>query len=165
MDPVTWLSYDELAERLGIERESARTLVKRKRWARQPGNDGKVRIGVPDECLEARDVPGTEAGAAPDHVPETDPAQPPAPTPDHVPVVVEVLTRHVERLEAALEEAHSRAADRDAVATERDLMAAQVEALRGALEAAGLDRDRWHELATRAPEPVPHTPWWKRLAG
>lgn len=164
MDPVTWLTYDELAERLGIERESARTLVKRKRWARQPGNDGRVRIGVPDECLEARDVPGTEAGADPAHVPEVDPVHPPAPPPDHVPVVVEVLTRHVERLEAALEAAQSRAADRDAVATERDLMAAQVEALRGALEAAGLDRDRWHQLATRAPESAP-LPWWKRLAG
>lgn len=161
LDPVTWLTYDELAERLGIERESARTLVKRKRWSRQPGNDGKVRIGVPDECLDARGAPGTEAGAAPAHVPEADPVQPP----DHVPVVVEVLTRHVERLEAALEAAQSRAADRDAVATERDLMSAQVEALRGALAASEKDRDRWHETATRALEPVPHRPWWIRMAG
>lgn len=164
MDPVTWLTYDELAERLGIERESARTLVKRKRWARRPGNDGKVRIGVPDDCLEGRDVPGDDPRNDPGHVPPTDPVQPPAPTPDHVPAVIEALTRHIERLEAQVEAAQSRVADRDAVAVERDLLAAQVEALRGALDAAGQDRDRWHDLATRTPEPTPR-PWWRRLAG
>ena len=168
LDPVTWLSYDELADRLGIERESARTLVKRKRWARQTGNDGKARIGVPDDALEARDIPGDDPRHDPAHVPSPDPAhvpeQPPVLPPDHIPVVVEVLTRHVERLEAQVEAALQRAADRDAVATERDLLAAQVEALRGALDVAGQDRDRWYELATRTPEPPP-LPWWRRLAG
>lgn len=33
-DSVTWLTYDELAARLGIERESARQHVKQKRLAR-----------------------------------------------------------------------------------------------------------------------------------
>lgn len=166
MDPVTWLTYDELADRLGIERESARTLVKRKRWARQTGNDGKARIGVPNDALEARDAPGDDLSDDPVHVPPTDPEQPPAPTPDHVPVVVGVLTRHIERLEAQMEAALQRAADRDAVATQRDLLAAQVEALRGALEVAGQDRDRWHDLATRSPEP-PSAPrsWWRRMVG
>jgi hypothetical protein len=69
MEPVIWLTYDELAERLGIERESARQHVKRKRWARRPGNDGKVRIGVPEEVLS----PGSEG--------ETDPVQPPVQEP------------------------------------------------------------------------------------
>lgn len=160
MDPVTWLTYDELAERLGIERESARTLVKRKRWARRPGNDNKVRIGVPDDALEARDVPGESPQDEPGHVPPTDPVQ----SPDHVPGVAQVLSRHIERLEAQMETALQRAADRDAVAVERDLLVAQVEALRGALEAAGQDRDRWHELATRIPAPAPRS-WWRRLAG
>lgn len=161
---MTWLTYDELAERLGIERESARTLVKRKRWARQTGNDGKARIGVPDDALEARDAPGDDPRHDPAHVSPPDPVQPPEQPPDHVPAVVEVLTRHIERLEAQVEAALQRAADRDAVATERDLLAAQVEALRGALDVAGQDRDRWHELATRTPEPPPR-PWWRRMAG
>lgn len=166
MDPVTWLTYDEIADRLGIERESARTLVKRKRWARQTGNDGKARIGVPNDALEARDAPGDDPRDEPGHVPPPDPEQSPAPTLDHVPVVVEVLTRHIERLEAQMETALQRAADRDAVATQRDLLAAQVEALRSALDAAGHDRDRWHELATRAPEaPPPPRPWWRRMVG
>ena len=59
---VEWLTYDELADRLGIGRESARTLVKRKRWARQPGNDGRARIGVPLEEIPAG---GASPGAIP----------------------------------------------------------------------------------------------------
>ena len=164
MDPVTWLTYDELAERLGIERESARTLVKRKRWTRQPGNDGKVRIGVPDDTLEARDIPGDDVRDDPGHVPPLDPVQSQVQTLDHAPGVAEVLTRHIERLEVQIEAALKRATDRDAVALERDLLAAQVEALRGALEVAGQDRDRWHQLATRTPEPTP-IPWWRRMIG
>lgn len=162
-DPVTWFTYDELATRLGIARESARTLVKRKRWARRAGNDGKARIGVPEEALEPRDDPRIDPGTdpAPDPLPE--PVHPPAPPPDHVPGVIEVLTRHVERLEQQLDAALTRASDRDAVATERDIVTAQVEALRAALAAAEQDRDRWHEVATRAPEP--RRPWWRLLAG
>lgn len=168
MDDVTWLTYDELAERLGIERESARQHVKRKRWARRPGNDGKVRIGVPVECFENRDTLAAEPETDPVQEPEHVPAQPPV----HEPGVTEVLTRHIERLEVALEAALSRAADRDAVASnrdtvasERDVLTVQVEALRAALAASEKDRDRWHETATRVPELVPHLPWWRRLAG
>lgn len=171
MDAVTWLTYDELAERLGIERESARQHVKRKRWARRPGNDGKVRIGVPDEVLGERLEPATEG--------DTDPVQPLPQNPEqipqapaHDPVVTEVLTRHIERLELALEAALNRVADRDAVVSERDAMMSerdvltvQVEALRAALAASEKDRDRWHETATRTPEPIAPQPWWRRMVG
>lgn len=164
MDAVTWLTYDELAERLGIERESARQHVKRKRWARRPGNDGKVRIGVPDEVLSS--------GSDGDTVAPSDPAPTQVQAPAHDPGVTEVLTRHIERLEIALEAALARAADRDAmasdrdaVASERDVLTVQVEALREALAASEKDRDRWHETATRAPEPVSHVPWWRRMVG
>lgn len=170
MDDVTWLTYDELAERLGIERESARQHVKRKRWGRRPGNDGKVRIGVPDEALENRTEPATEGETASVHDPRQTPEQT-LPAPAHDPLVTEVLTRHIERLELSLEAALSRAADRDAVASERDKVASekdvltvQVEALRAALTASEKDRDRWHETATRLPEPSLNQPWWKRLA-
>lgn len=165
MEPVIWLTYDELAERLGIERESARQQVKRKRWARRPGNDGKVRIGVPEEVLEADSSPDTEAGTDPVQPLAQEPVQTLVPSPAYDPVVSEVLTRHIERLEAALEAATNRAADRDSVAAERDVLTVQVEALRAALAVAEQDRDRWHEAVTRKPEPVPHRPWWRRLAG
>jgi hypothetical protein len=164
---TVWLTYDELAERLGIERESARQHVKRKHWARQKGNDGKVRIGVPEEVLSSRSEPDTEGG--------TDPVQGPVHPPAHDPAVTAVLTRHIERLEAQLEEALKRAGERDELViqrdmarTERDIATTQVEALRAALAAAERDRDRWHDVAT-APKPeaapVERRSWWRRLAG
>ena len=167
---MVWLTYDELAERLGIERESARQHVKRKHWARQKGNDGKVRIGVPEEVLSARSEGGTEG--------ETDPVQVPAHTPVHDQAVTAVLTRHIERLELQLEEALKRVGERDELLiqrdmarAERDIATTQVEALRATLAAAERDRDRWHNLAT-APKPEPQQaapverrPWWRRLAG
>jgi hypothetical protein len=164
---TVWLTYDELAERLGIERESARQHVKRKHWARQKGNDGKVRIGVPEEVLSAKSEPDTEGG--------TEPVQAPVQPLIQDPGVTAVLTRHIERLETQLEEALKRAVERDELMTqrdearaERDIATTQVEALRAALTAAERDRDRWHEVATTKPEqiaPVERKPWWRRLAG
>ena len=164
---TVWLTYDELAERLGIERESARQHVKRKHWARQKGNDGKVRIGVPEEVLSAKSEPSTEGG--------TEPVQAPVQPPVQDPGVMAVLTRHIERLETQLEEAIKRAGERDELMTqrdaaraERDIATTQVEALRAALAAAETDRDRWHNLAT-APKiesaPAERRSWWRRLAG
>ena len=57
------LSYDELAERLRINPHSARNLVRRKRWKRTVGNDGKARVTVPMEALAAPSAPlGGPAG-------------------------------------------------------------------------------------------------------
>lgn len=152
MDAVVWLTYDELAARLGIERESARQQVKRKRWARQNGNDGKVRIAVPEEVLSAGSEPGTEGGAEPGRAP----GQVPAPDPG----VTAVLIRHIERLEGQLEEALKRAADRDQIAAQRDLTAAQVEALNAVLaierkrveDLKDAERQRIEEIRQRADE-------------
>ena len=49
-----WLTYAELADKLGITGESARNLVRRREWPRKPGNDGAQRVGVPGEYLEDR---------------------------------------------------------------------------------------------------------------
>jgi len=183
---LVWLTYDELADRFGIERESARQQVKRKRWARRPGNDGKVRIGVPEEVLSTRTAPegATEA-------PVLDPAQGaqvPVQPPAHDPGVTAVLSRHIERLEAEIEalkqeraDALARATDRDEVATRRDIIAVQVAALQGVFQAEkqrmielqvdrdGLraDRDRWAAQAERlavarfsAPQSKSSRSWW-----
>jgi hypothetical protein len=40
------LTYSELAERLGGSPEAARSLARRLRLLRKPGNDGKVRVIV-----------------------------------------------------------------------------------------------------------------------
>ncbi len=168
------LTYAELADRLSIEREAARQLVKRRRWVKWKGNDGQVRISIPEEALNDR----SSTGPRPDEETGSEPVG------DRIePGVLSVLTRHIERLEAQLEEAQKRAGERDAIAgerdaarVERDVLAAQIEALRdststqvealhAALAAAERDRDRWHEVATRAPEPAPPRAWWRRLVG
>jgi predicted RNase H-like nuclease (RuvC/YqgF family) len=147
---------------MNIERESARQLAIRKRWARQRGNDGKARVGVPEEELQARTADATP--------------QAPSDSPSHHtaddPSVVQVLTRHISRLEGeieALKEQHGSdraqlqselAAFKEELQRER-LLSAQVDALRAVVDAerkriADLkeeqerlraDRDRWASQA------------------
>lgn len=169
-DDVMWLDYDELGRVFGIERESARRLVMRKRWARSKGNDGKARVGVPIDCLppvtptSTGERPVSGAGDATGTIKEGEGTGVTGGKPSDLPLepvpepVTTVLIRHVERLEAEIAELRTRAADRDTIAM-------QVEALRAVLDEVRLDRDRWHESATRAAEPLPHRSWWKRLAG
>jgi hypothetical protein len=164
------LTYGELADRLGIEREAARQLVKRKRWPKWKGNDGQLKVSIPEEALSNR----SSSGARPEDESGADPVD------NRIEAgLLPVLSRHIERLEAQLDEALKRAGDRDEVAKERDLLVAQiealndstklqVEALKAALAAAERDRDRWHEAATLKPEPVApveRRSWWRRLAG
>jgi hypothetical protein len=164
------LTYGELADRLGIEREAARQLVKRKRWPKWKGNDGQLKVSIPEEALSNR----SSSGARPEDESGADPVD------NRIEAgLLPVLNRHIERLEAQLDEALKRAGDRDEVAKERDLLVAQiealndstklqVEALKAALAAAERDRDRWHEAATLKPDPVApveRRSWWRRLAG
>jgi hypothetical protein len=162
------LTYGELADRLGIEREAARQLVKRKRWPKWKGNDGQLKVSIPEEALSNR----SSSGARPEDESGEDPAD------NRIEAgLLPVLNRHIERLEVQLDEALKRAGDRDEVAKERDLLVAQIEALRdsttiqvdalkAALAAAERDRDRWYEVATTpAPEPAPPRAWWRRLVG
>jgi hypothetical protein len=164
------LTYGELADRLGIEREAARQLVKRKRWPKWKGNDGQLKVSIPEEALSNRSSSGTRSEDESDADPVDNRIEA---------GLLPVLNRHIERLEAQLDEALKRAGDRDEVAKERDLLVAQiealndstklqVEALKAALAAAERDRDRWHEAATLKPEPVApveRRSWWRRLAG
>lgn len=48
-----FLLYEEAASRLGISIDSVRKQARRKAWPRKPGNDGKVRVGIPLERLAA----------------------------------------------------------------------------------------------------------------
>src|SRR3954467_3075583 len=124
MSDVRWLTYDEMAQELRITRESARQLAIRKRWPRNKGNDGKARIGVPEDALTSDDTPSATPPAPSD-------ATGPDPSDDTSPL--RVLLRHIERLERELETARedachhaevlkeerdaalSRASDRDAL--------------------------------------------------
>jgi hypothetical protein len=99
-DDVRWLTYAELAEALGIGADSARNLVRRKRWSRKPGNDGLARVGVPVEHLERaavdRAADGASEGAADAGI--DPPTNPPADGPSDEGIVA-ILNRHIERLE------------------------------------------------------------------
>jgi hypothetical protein len=47
-DGGRWLTYADLAEARGITRKAAVRMTQRHRWRKTPGNDGAVRIYVPD---------------------------------------------------------------------------------------------------------------------
>jgi hypothetical protein len=51
---TTALSYDDLAQRLGVTVASARRLVHRRRWQKIRGNDGRALVQVPQEFLDRR---------------------------------------------------------------------------------------------------------------
>jgi DNA primase len=118
-DDVRLLTYDEIAELFGIERESARHLALRKNWRRTKGNDGKARVEVPLEAVPSE----SKGGSTPNSTGEDTAATP-------------ALVRHIERLEAALETAQQRFVEAEAA---RDAACD---------EARAMERDRNEALAT-----------------
>jgi predicted transcriptional regulator len=119
-------THVEIARALGITRESARKLVRRKQWRRERGDDGKARVQAPEDIVEG-DM--SEPTALPKQQGEPD-------------LVVTALTRHIDRLEQELVIARIKVESYDDAS-------AQVGALKGMLEATREDRDRWHMPATR----------------
>ena len=92
------LTYAELAERLGISADGARMKVKRAKWTKMRGNDGAVRVLVPDHELSA---PEPVMPAFPDQAAEQ----------------VRTLEAHIATLTEQLAKAESRAdAEREKVA-------------------------------------------------
>jgi hypothetical protein len=56
-DDLRWLSYGELGQARGISTASAIRLAFRRKWRRQDGNDGAVRVAVPvDEANSQKEV-------------------------------------------------------------------------------------------------------------
>src|SRR5829696_302279 len=101
MSDTKWLTYDEAAVALRISPESVRRLAQRRKWPRRPGNDGKVRLGVPAERLEAATpVAGdSSSDAAPNaarDVPRDAGGNDARATVLGAAAVVTILTRHVE---------------------------------------------------------------------
>ena len=120
---VRWLTYDEVAREMGIARESARQLAIRKRWARRKGNDSKARVGVPEEEFQAR-VTGEDTPHRPSDATSDDTG--------HDPSVVQVLTRHISRLESAIEVMkQEQEAERSRVQGEMDVLRQERDVERG----------------------------------
>jgi DNA-binding transcriptional MerR regulator len=169
MTDTKWMTYAELAEILGIGGDSARNLVRRKRWPRQTGNDGLARVGVPVEYI-------TESAKS------DNPAEPPINAPADVApdgaIIVTILASHISRLERELEALkQEREAERERlegeIATLKEnldaerLRAVQVDALNAVIDAERrrvedlqADRDRW---AGQAEKLAAARSWWSKL--
>jgi hypothetical protein len=141
---VRWLTYAELGEVLHIGRESARQLAKRRRWARQQGNDGQARVGVPVEDLEARIEARAEALSEPQDEPPAEAQDEPRNDPG-----ITVLTNHIVRLERELEAVKVERDTERAVAARAVLAEERLSDLKQVLEEMRQQRDKWQEQAER----------------
>jgi hypothetical protein len=138
------LTFDELAARLGQREASVRRMVRRKRWRKAAGNDGKARIYVPLAALPEGKPPGQPAdkpAGTPHGKPEGNGADKPEGEP-HGSAPVAILARHVEWLEAEIERL------RTTLDAERAI-GQQVASLQTTLALVEQERDRWCALANR----------------
>ena len=144
MEAVRWLTYEEVAEALGIGRDSARVIVKRKRWPRRPGNDRKTRIGVPEELIAIRNNSDNSSDNSSESRSGTDPEQ-----------LSDAWERRFEALQSRLDgEIAGMRAIIEAERRRADLAESLVAEVR-------LDRDRWHEQAQRLALTGPgRRSWW-----
>jgi len=160
-----WLTYRELANRLGVGVEAARRRAQRACWSRQHGNDGKTRVHLPDDYeIERRpDGAGAVLPLHPDGAPD-------AISPDRETIAaleghVATLKADVDRLEAQLRIEADRLAATEARAEKQATdfgadLAAERERTDKAIAAFAALADRLDQLgAERA------RPWWLRLAG
>jgi pyruvate/2-oxoglutarate dehydrogenase complex dihydrolipoamide acyltransferase (E2) component len=179
MSDHTLMTYAELADALGIEGDSARALVRRRRWRRIPGNDGLARVEVPGAYV-VEHAPANAPAAAPaevaDDAPAAAPDASPANAPAEVAAITTVLGHVIERWERDVADLR---ADRDAERARASALQAEVdtlrveaavapalratvEALKGALES---DRSRIAELRAERDRITARRPWWWRRAG
>ena len=160
MSDVQSMTYAELAAALGIGADSARNLVRRRRWHRTAGNDGMARIAVPVDYL---DRASHDPGSPPADAPADGGADPPI-----AELATSLLIRHISRLETEIEtlkQERDRARDK---ASDRDAIAAQLRALKAELYELRDDRGHWRHLAERLAlaQPAPRR-WrwpWSRTA-
>ena len=122
------MTYGEAAVRLGVTPEAVRRRAFRAKWARQPGNDGRTRVRVPD------DAPVTRSPTA---LPDT-------------PALVLALEAHIATLKTDSERLTAElAGERAALAGEREARQADQEQLASARAAADRATAELVELARR----------------
>lgn len=133
-----WLTYEEVAVRLGVTPRAARARAFRGRWSKMQGNDGRARVRLPDE----RPAPARVTTVLP-----TDP------------VLVDALRSHVETLKAEIETLKGQlaASEERTTATEARADRETAKAERAIAEFSALAE----RLAALAEERA--KPWWRRL--
>jgi hypothetical protein len=136
-DHTRSLTYAEMASLMAITIASAKNLTRRKRWPRQRGNDGLVKVLVPLDHLEGN---GSGEGRHDGPHDGLDGGR------QDALVTIAALERHVARLEASLEAAEKALAEArsEADAARAKVLAEAVTtaALRATLEAVSAERDR-----------------------
>jgi hypothetical protein len=136
------LTYAELAKALKIAPASANRLARRKRWTRLKGNDGKVRVAVPEDALVRADSPPVSPmGISPDY-----PQAIPPDNPAHARLVT-ALENHIKTLQGENE------------ALRNELVAEQDRSMRTLAAFASL-AERLDVLAAERSHP-----WWRWLVG
>jgi hypothetical protein len=172
-----WLTYRELAERLGCSGEGARRRAQRGRWTRQRGNDGLARVMVPNDALDAPRPVRTPFAQGDGREDERGAAHS---------ATIAALEAHVETLKAQLAGADARANEESArtaqgIAALKDhnaTLKADVERLEIQLAAASADLAAERERADKAIAAFASLaerldalaaartrPWWRRLVG
>jgi hypothetical protein len=166
------MTYAEIAAARGISADSAVRLVRRKRWSKQAGNDGTVRVLVP--ANEATPASTRTPRGQPGGYPAGHPLAAPA---DILPVILGAIREVMQPLSEQIEAANRRAdnererADDERTRADRerdraDSLAQQLAAVEGELigvrvEAAGL-RCKLKQQAQPPPEP-PRSAWQRFL--
>jgi hypothetical protein len=133
-----WLTYDEIGQIRGIGRESAVKLAQRKRWRREPGNDGTARVFVPGNWQgKARQPRKVPTG---DH------------SPGHSPELLRITSAFAAAVASLTDRATAAESGRDSARARGDALQAQLDqARRDAAEAArAADALRQADAARRA---------------
>jgi hypothetical protein len=149
------LTYAELAEALRITPESANRLARRKRWPRVRGNDGRVRVTVPEEALVR---PVSPLDSPPDSPGDSPPVSPPD-NPVHAQIAR--LEGELVGVREALTEARARATAAEARSAELSVdLSAERAKTEKAIAAFSALAERLDALAAERSRP-----WWRRLVG
>jgi hypothetical protein len=111
---IRWMSYTELGQLRGTSAATARRMANRKRWRKQAGNDGTVRVAVPVNVSLTRETPReTERETARDMLPQAVAALETAVT-----SLTDQLAKAESRATAATTRAEQAEGERDRVAGE-----------------------------------------------
>ncbi len=145
------MTYPELAEAIGRSEIAARSMVKRNRWRRMVGNDGRTRVLVPFEDLQKVQ---SKTASRPDPKPDHQPDHGSVALPDHGPDARALIAL----LESRVSELQGRVAELDAEAREGRAALARVGVLEALLDA---ERKRVEEIREVEKQRVEE---WKAVA-
>lgn len=147
---VESLTYVELADRLGCSPEAARSLSRRLRLSRRPGNDGRVRITVDLTEIQYKPLPARSPGGHRSSI-------------DDLNTRIEQLEGEVARLEVEKQCLEVRAAghraDFEYERNRRDTLLAETLKLNEFVMSA---REKAARLEGELWTASPRDPWWRR---